>query len=78
MSWTLKATITDQMPFYINKLNIWDFQWIKTGESFIFLDPIYLDEHIINIYQIFVGERIEKFAAHEFSNTVWGIFLEED
>ncbi|MBB6464125.1 hypothetical protein [Flammeovirga kamogawensis] len=74
--WKHKATIIDGQTFKLKELNIWDYQWEDTGNSIQIKDPMYGKDYKLNIYRI-VKENIKiQFAAGEFSNCVWGIYLE--
>ena len=56
---------------------IFDHAWVATGEKVVLPDPIYNEKHTLTVYEVTFGERVIIFAAGEFSNSVWGIFVRE-
>lgn len=74
-NWKHKATIADGENFYIQGLNIWDFEWENTNESINIKDPLYKQNFCFYIYKIKNNNIEIIFAAGEFSNCVWGIYL---
>jgi len=58
-------------------VNIFDYKWENTNKKIKVLDPIYNQEHEINIYESNIGNKITTFAAGEFSNCVYGFYIEE-
>ena len=76
-SWKCIATITDGQRYEINGLNIWDHKWTGTGRKAIVKDPLYGKERRFWEYEIRSGETVARFAAGEFSNLVWGIYVED-
>ena len=59
-------------------VNIIDYDWQTTGRRVKVQDPIYLQEHTFEIWQAEIDGRIRRFAAGEFSNCVWGFYLEKN
>ena len=74
-NWKYAATVVDGNRFEIDKLNIWDHEWIDTGETTPVKDPLYGREFTFTIYEIENGNKKVKFAGGEFSNGMWGIYL---
>jgi len=66
--WRFEKTVSDGEEYKINGINIWDFKWEETGEKIMIKDPIYGKFYSFDIL----------FAAGEFSNCVWGIYLKEN
>lgn len=58
-------------------VNIFDYRWLATGNKVEVKDPIYQREHIFMIWQVEIDGQIYQFAAGEFSNGVWGFYLQE-
>lgn len=58
-------------------VNIFDFEWIWTGERVDVLDPLYRQEYKFPIYKVIIGENEYKFAAGEFSNSVFGFYIQK-
>lgn len=75
--WKHLDTVPDGYKFKIKGLNIWDYPWEKTGERVIVKDPLYGRVHNLCVYEIRKGDLTVKFAAGEFSNCMWGIYMEK-
>ena len=75
--WRFKKTVSDGEEYKINGINIWDFKWEETGEKIKIQDPIYPKFYSFDVYKIHNGNVDILFAAGEFSNCVWGIYLKE-
>lgn len=58
-------------------VNIFNYEWNGTGEMITVFDPKYHEEHIFKVYTVDIGGTIKRFAAGEFSNGVWGFYLEK-
>lgn len=74
-TWKFFRSTVDGKALYIEDLNIWDYKWHDTKQSVAVKDPIYNEDHVLEIYEITVGKKTITFAAGEFSNQVWGIYL---
>ncbi len=66
--WQFKKTIVDSEPYYIDNLNIWEFEWKNTGETIQIQDPLYKQNYSFNVYEINSGNKTTRFSAGEFSN----------
>lgn len=75
--WRFATSIIDGERYEINGLNIWDYNWQHTGEYINISDPIYGKAYTFPVYEIKSGEQAVIFAASEFSNLVWGIYVVE-
>ena len=58
-------------------VNIFDYEWRDTGETVTIVDPQYHQEHVFNIFTIEINGTQKRFAAGEFSNCVWGFYVEK-
>jgi hypothetical protein len=76
--WKHKTTIYDGEKFEISGLNIWDFKWQTTKEKININDPLYGQSYLFDVYKIQNLNIEVLFAAGEFSNCVWRIYLNED
>ena len=60
-------------------VNIFDYDWQTTGKRVKVKDPIYHQDHT---FEGLAGRdvigQIRRFAAGEFSNCVWGFYLEKN
>ncbi|PHR31048.1 MAG: hypothetical protein COA38_08880 [Fluviicola sp.] len=77
-NWKHIKTIIDSEPYEINGLNIWDYEWKRTGNSIDIKDPNYGQDYSFTVYEISDGTKTSKFAAGEFSNCAWGIYMEQN
>ena len=77
-NWIFKTAVIDGHLCEIDGLNIWDYDWFNTREYIGVKDPIYEEVHTINIYQIITANKTISFAAGEFSNMVWGIYVRSE
>ena len=59
-------------------VNIFDYDWQTTGKRVKIKDPIYHQDHTFEVWQVEIDGQIHRFAAGEFSNCVWGFYLEKD
>lgn len=75
-TWEFQTSVVDGDYYQIDGLNIWAHKWHPTGEYVNVLDPIYGQLHTLSVWQIEVNEKRVRFAAIEFSNCVWGIYVE--
>lgn len=57
-------------------VNIFDYDWKITGKRVKVQDPVYHQEHTFEVWQVEINGQIHRFAAGEFSNCVWGFYLE--
>ncbi len=57
-------------------VNIFDYKWSDTKEKVNVADPIYKQNYLFNIYTVCINGKTHKFAAGEYSNCVWGFYLE--
>lgn len=58
--------------------NIFDYEWETTGKRIKVKDPIYNQFHTFEIWRVEIGGQTKYFVAGEFSNCVWGFFLEKN
>lgn len=75
MTWAFYRAVTEGEPLLIGGLDIWEQEWLEQREPVAVKDPIYQQDHTMNVYHIVDGARTIRFAAGEFSNMVWGIYL---
>ena len=75
-NWKFYSTVIEGERLLINGLNIWDFNWESLNYSIAIEDPSYGKLHTFNIYQITSDNTTVQFAAGEFSNLVWGVYLQ--
>jgi hypothetical protein len=76
--WRFVKTVNDGEVFEINGINIWDFKWEVIGKKIKAKDPLYAQFYNFDVFKIQNGNVEILFAAGEFSNSVWGIYLKEN
>ncbi len=59
-------------------VNIFRCRWKSTGETARVEDPHYGQPRMFHVYEAEIGGRVRRFAAGEFSNGIWGFYLESD
>ena len=78
MKWNFSKTITDNEPYFIQNINIWDKEWNNTGEKINIKDPLYNQNYTFEVYEIANNGKRILFSAGEFSNNIWGIYEPEN
>jgi hypothetical protein len=73
--WKHIKTIADGERCVINDVNIWDHEWTDTGARIQVKDPLYGRNFTLPVYEIQIGQTTAQFAAGEFSNCIWGIYI---
>jgi len=58
-------------------VNIFDYKWKQTGQSACVADPSYDQTYELNIYEADIEGKVVTFAAGEFSNCVYGFYINE-
>lgn len=59
-------------------VNIFDHKWNDTGEKATVFDPKFHQTYNFNIYTVDINGIKKRFAAGEFSNCLWGFYLENE
>ncbi len=75
-SWKHEITDVDGNGILFG-IKIFNYLWTDTGEKATVVDPKYHQTYIFNIYTIDIDGISKRFAAGEFSNCVWGFYLEK-
>ena len=57
-------------------VNIFDYEWTMTGEKVEVTDPLYGHKYRFPVYKVLILGREYKFAAGEFSNCVYGFYVQ--
>ncbi len=74
--WKNKTVVAEGETCKINGLNIWQFKWKSTGQSITVQDPQYKKSYLCPIFEIMDGDLKVRFGAVEFSNSIYGIYVE--
>lgn len=58
-------------------VNIFEFEWMKTGKKVVVKDPLYGQKYTFPVYKVNIQDEEYAFAAGEFSNSVFGFYIEK-
>lgn len=76
--WIFAGHCVDGNRFLIDGVNVWSRAWQNVpGQSAQIKDPLYGQDFSFPVYTIQDGEKEVRFAAGEFSNTIWGFYVLE-
>ena len=70
MKWNFSKILTDNEPYFIQNINIWDEKWNNTGEKIKVKDPLHNQNYTFDIYEIKNNGKSILFSAGEFSNNI--------
>ena len=56
-------------------VNIFEYEWKRTGEKIEVKDPLYGQEYRFPVYTVMINGQEYEFAAGEFSNSVFGFYI---
>ncbi|MCR8636789.1 hypothetical protein [Paenibacillus radicis (ex Xue et al. 2023)] len=76
MQWHFLGS-TSNDTFFINGTDIFKENWINTRETANVTDPLYKTIKKFTVWTIISECKELTFAAGEFSNNVWGIYIKE-
>ena len=57
-------------------VNIFDYEWEKTGEKAKVTDPMYGQEYVFPVYKVSIDGQEYELACGEFSNCVYGFYVQ--
>ncbi len=77
MAWRFEKTALDGQCELFG-VNIFDQEWKSTGERVLINDPCFQQSHVFHVWQAEIDGQLQRFAAGEFCNSVWGFYLEEE
>ena len=72
--WRLKKVCTDSNCTLFG-VNIFEYDWIPTGEKVEVKEPRYNQTHLFSVYTAEIKGKSKRFVAGEFSNNVWGFYV---
>lgn len=75
-SWKHTATGTDG-DVQLFGVNVFDYKWNNTRENAQVVDPLHNQLFNFTVYSVVINETIYKFAAGEFSNGIWGFYIQK-
>jgi hypothetical protein len=58
-------------------VNIFDYKWKNTNEKICVPDPLYDQKHEMTVYTVDIDGKLFTFATGEFSNCVYGFYINE-
>jgi hypothetical protein len=76
MGWKYAGS-THEDSFIIGELDIFKEKWERTGERIQVKDPIYHQLFTFDVYKVKSGDEEIVFAAGEFSNNIFGIYVQK-
>ena len=59
-------------------VSIFQYDWHDCQETATVTDPYYGVEKKFHVYEVEINGQLHRFAAGEFSNCVWGFYLEKE
>ena len=58
-------------------VNIFDYEWERMGKSVEVTDPLYGQKYRFSVYKVMIDNKEYEFAAGEFSNCIYGFFVQK-
>lgn len=78
MTWSFFGSCVDGNTFEISGINVWTHSWNPVAsERVAVIDPLHGQNFQVRVYEITCDRGYIKFAAGEFSNCVWGFYVEK-
>jgi hypothetical protein len=76
-SWDVLGACGEGQRFEIEGLNVWAHEWIEEKEvpRAEVKDPQYGQSFAFHVYRVESGSKKARFAAGEFSNSVFGFYV---
>jgi len=68
--------VTTNDSFIVDGVDIFKEQWKNTGKIAHVVDPLYGKKLKFTVWEIKISDRVITFAAGEFSNNVFGIYIQ--
>ena len=76
--WKFHGSCPDGAEFEIEGLNVWAKSWRRAEEAKAEVrDPLYNQKFSFPVYDIEKEGRVIRFAAGEFSNGIWGFYVQK-
>jgi hypothetical protein len=76
-NWVFAGTAPDGHSFTLDGIDVWKHEWIDTRERVQVEDPLYRQKFTFHIYEVHSDEKVVRFAAGEFSNCMWGFYVNQ-
>lgn len=76
MTWQHKTTGVDGHTILFG-VNIFDYDWVRTGNKININDPLYGQKDCFPVYKVLINGQEYEFAAGEFSNSVFGFYVKK-
>lgn len=78
MAWKFVTVGTENDRTCIGDVAVWAHEWHRVpGAKATVVDPHYGQSFRFDVYRIRVADQVLEFAAGEFSNGVWGFYVDE-
>ncbi|MFZ1041348.1 MAG: hypothetical protein WCA79_00875 [Anaerolineales bacterium] len=79
MTWNFLGVVPEGQEFKINGINVWSQKWTMLKDEFAEVkDSTYNREFKFHVYIISQSDIVIKFVAGEFSNSMWGFYIEAE
>lgn len=77
--WKFLCAGPEDSPLEIEGVRIWQHKWLRVAQDQVeVIDPLYGQTYQLDVYEIHEGGKTIKFAAGEFSASVWGFYVVTD
>jgi hypothetical protein len=78
-SWIYYGFCPDGSKLLIDGFNVWDYEWQRETEEpkAEVRDPLYQQQFSFPVYRIETERKKIRFAAGEFSNCMWGFYVQK-
>jgi hypothetical protein len=78
VAWTFVTVGTEGDLTKLGSARVWDHEWHRVpGCHATVIDPRYGQSFTFAVYRIHLASQLVEFAAGEFSNGIWGFYLED-
>ena len=58
-------------------VNIFEYEWNRTDQIVEVKDPLYDQEYVFPVYTAIINDKEYQFACGEFSNCVYGFYVQK-
>jgi hypothetical protein len=79
MDWRFVGLVPERQNFKIQGVDVWSQDWIPVKNEFAYVkDPSYHQPFRFQVYTIHSGGVVIRFAAGEFSVSMWGFYIKAE
>lgn len=76
-TWRYAGTSGEGGRLRLGRTNVWACEWRRVGTTAEVRDPVYQQPFEFDVYEIETPSGLTQFAAGEFSNGVWGFYVNQ-